>query len=449
MNYRMSCAFVALSLIAIASAGRADGWRCDGSGRYEGATPVLTWSKETNIVWSKALENWSNASPLPVGNRLFILSERAVLNCLDLLSGTNLWSRTNDYSQVMAPDAYAEFQRGEALRNRVAEAAKRLQSDPLNMSLYGPMTQLCSEVLSDPRSSNAFALVRENNLPPTHGDTGYSTPTPVSDGKTVFVLTALGTAARYDLDGNRLWLRMVRKPSRGWGQSASPLLADGKLLIHIDDMLCALSTETGATLWTFKGASNHGTPAVLKIGSESFIHTTGGDLVRVADGTCAASKLAATPYSSPIVDGDSLYAVDENGGVAYRFSVSPSNTVSAVKKWDAKPNRARYYASPVVAGGLLFAVNAGGILSAIDIENGSIVYEQKLDLGGTVYPSLCLAGGKLFASSDTGVTLVIEPGREYRQLARNNLGEGFRSTPCFVGNRLLIRGMKKVYCLGQ
>jgi outer membrane protein assembly factor BamB len=432
-----------------AMTGFADGWRFDGSGRFASATPVLEWGRETNIVWSKTLDTWSNGSPLPVGTRVFVTAERAVLLCLDAATGATLWSRTNDYSQVLPPGVHAELQRAEALQGKISEAARRLQADPLNISLHNQMAQLCAEVLADARSTNAAALVRQYALPPTHGDTGFSTPTPVSDGKTVFVLTALGTVARYDLDGNRLWLRLVRKPTRGWGQSASPVVADGKLLVHIDDLLYALSPATGETLWTFKGASNHGTPVTVTVGTEMFLLTTGGDLVRLSNGAGAATKLAGVSFNGPVADGDCVYTVDEGGCVAFQLVAGPTNTITAVKKWDAKPNRNRYYASPVLAGGLLYVLNAGGVLSAIDSRDGTIVYERKLELGGTAYPSLCLAGGKLFASSDTGTTVVIEPGREYRQLARNSLGEGFRSTPCFDSGRILIRGMKKVYCIGK
>ncbi|MFZ4395404.1 MAG: PQQ-binding-like beta-propeller repeat protein [Kiritimatiellia bacterium] len=440
---------VAFALSIGAGVGLADGWRHDGSGRYAGAEPVLQWSKTNNIVWSQAAGDWSNASPLPVGNRLLIQSERAMLHCLDAATGSNLWSRTNDYSQVMTTEALAELRRAEALQSRVMDATRRMQADPANLLLYSQMSDLCREVLADPRNTNAFASIKQFSLPPTHGDTGFSTPTPFSDGKSVFMLTALGTAARYDLEGKRVWIRMLRKPSRGWGQSASPVLADGKLLAQIDDMLYALSPETGETVWTFKGGASFGSPVVIKVGDATFVHTTGGDLVRLSDGTCAASKLAGTPYSSPIADGDCIYAVDENGGVAFRLSPGPSNTVTAAKLWEAKPNRNRYYASPVLDNGLLYAINAGGVLSALDVKDGAIVYEKKLELSGTFYPSLCLAGGKLFASSDNGTTVIFEPGREFREVARNNLGEGFRSTPCFVGNRILIRGMRKVYCIGN
>jgi len=433
----------------------ADGWRGDGSGRYPNATPVLNWSKDTNVVWATALAEWSNASPLPVGKRVFVLSERSVLQCLDLDTGTNLWSRTNDYAQVMSAEELADLRRGEALQGRAVDAARKLQAEPGNLRLYDQMAAICRDVAADAGASNAFAIVRQFSPPPTHNDTGFTTPTPVSDGKTVYILTALGTAARYDLEGNRAWIRLVRKPTRGWGQSGSPLLADGKLLVHIDDMLYALSGETGETVWTFEGGSSHGTPVLVKVGDQSYIHTTGGDLVRVSDGVCVVAKVGGTAYNAAIIDGDVLYASDEGGTVAVTLSPGPSNTVTAVKKWTAMPKKARHYASPVLADGLLYVINAETFLSAIDSKVGTVVFEKKLELGdkkaevGTAYPSLCFAGGKLFASGDGGITVVIEPGREYKEIARNSLGEKFRSTPIFLGDRILIRAMKKLYCIGN
>jgi len=438
------CAAIILTCGAVTA--QATGWRGDGSGCYPKAAPVLNWSKDTNIVWAAPLADWSNASPLPVGKRVFVLSEKAILQCLDLDTGTNLWSRTNDYSQVMSAEDFADLRRGEALQGRVVDTARRLQAEPGNMGLYGQMAEICREVMADARNSNAFAVVRQYTLPPTHGLTGYTTPSPVSDGKAVYILTALGTAARYDLEGNRAWIRLVRKPTRGWGQSGSPLLADGKLLVHIDDMLYALSLETGGTLWTFKGGSSHGTSAIVKVGEQIHIHTTGGDLVRVSDGVCAATKVGGTGFNAAIIDGDTLYAAD-GAAVAVTLSPGPSNTVATVKKWSATLKGGRYFASPVLADGLLYAINESGVLCAIDIKDGAAVYDKKLDFG-TAYPSLCFAGGRLFASGDSGITVVIEPGREYKEIARNNLGEGFRSTPCFVGDRILIRAQKKLYCIG-
>ena len=61
----------------------------------------------------------------------------------------------------------------------------------------------------------------------TNDVNGYSSPTPATDGRNVYVLFGTGVAACYDLEGNRKWARVVEKPTHGYGHSASPLLIGG------------------------------------------------------------------------------------------------------------------------------------------------------------------------------------------------------------------------------
>ena len=97
---------------------------------------------------------------------------------------------------------------------------------------------------------------------------------------------------------------------------------------------------------------------------------------------------------------------------------------------------------------MIYAVTQHGDWSVIDAANGQIVAEHKLDLGGTFYPSVTLAGGLLFVSSDNGKTVVLQSGREYKEVGRNSL-EPFRSGPVFVGQRAYVRGLDHLWCLGK
>jgi hypothetical protein len=54
----------------------------------------------------------------------------------------------------------------------------------------------------------------------------------------------------------------------------------------------------------------------------------------------------------------------------------------------------------------------------------------------------------LYISSDTGNTVVLQPGREYKELARNKL-EPFRSSLVFEGKRVYVRTAKNLYCIGE
>jgi hypothetical protein len=102
----------------------------------------------------------------------------------------------------------------------------------------------------------------------------------------------------------------------------------------------------------------------------------------------------------------------------------------------------------VIHDGLLYAANDLGILTVAEAATGKIVYEQRLDHGGSTYPSISLAGDRVYISSDKGTTVVIATGREYRELARNQL-DVFRSSLVFEGKRMYVRTQKHLYCIGE
>ena len=132
--------------------------------------------------------------------------------------------------------------------------------------------------------------------------------------------------------------------------------------------------------------------------------------------------------------------------------------------------------SPLLYNGLAYLVNGDGILTVMDAAKGEIVYQKVLDLapmpvgfascaietGCSSSPTL---GGKyIYLWDNQGTALVIEPGRVYKQIARNRIEqfwyanrndkkslpqqENTASNPVFEGNRLYFRGEVNLYCIG-
>jgi outer membrane protein assembly factor BamB len=153
------------------------------------------------------------------------------------------------------------------------------------------------------------------------------------------------------------------------------------------------------------------------------------------------------PWTSPVEHDGVIYIVDQHGAFAYRLPDRMEDTLRLSLLWQSAPPKDRYYATPVVHGGIIYAVTQRGVLSAIDAADGKSVYQQRLSLGGTYYPSIAMAGGRVYVSSDTGKTVIFEPGRQYRELAANSL-EPFRSTPVFRDRNIYVRGLKHLYCIG-
>ena len=61
-----------------------------------------------------------------------------------------------------------------------------------------------------------------------------SSPSPVTDGTTVWVMTGTGFLKAFDFKGTELWMRDIQKDygrfGLNWGYANSPLLLDGDLL---------------------------------------------------------------------------------------------------------------------------------------------------------------------------------------------------------------------------
>jgi outer membrane protein assembly factor BamB len=448
-------------LICVAAIGHAAdthvvGWRTDWTGKYPGADPPTRWSLTENVVWKTPMPGWSNATPVIVGERLFVCSERTVLLCVDLRTGAVLWQRTNDYLGALPPEEAAEARRlldqvdmvglnkqRRSARSRLTRVQNELKKTPENGALLEEKADLERRI---EQLNVELKPVESLIMPDPHGVNGYSSPTPVSDGEYVYALFGNGVVACYSLDGERRWARPVDKPRIGYGQSASPLLIGDRLIVHINELF-ALDPASGATLWRSEAESCWGTSVAAQVGGDDAVITPNGEVFRVADGRRIARHKCKLRFSQPIVHDGIVYYI-QRGGRAYRLPGAAAE--ESEELWRTEPDKSRRYASPVLHEGIIYTVGELGVFAAIDAATGEVVYERKLDLAekAQTFPSIALAGSYVFVSSSDGTTFVFAAGREFEQVGRNTL-EPFRSSPVFRGGRIYIRGLKNLYCIGR
>ena len=125
------------------------------------------------------------------------------------------------------------------------------------------------------------------------------------------------------------------------------------------------------------------------------------------------------------------------------------------------PNQGGAYqvASPLAFDGLVYCVNENALLRVFDPSGkGSIVYEQQLNLKGEhgwvgapgLSASPAVGGKNLYIMDNHGAVLVVQPGRTFKQLAKNDnaAGDALVTTPVFSGKQLLLRGQGYIYCVG-
>ncbi len=443
-----------LLLAGAAGASSSTGWRTDGTGLYPEADPPAAWSADGPFAWKTGLPSWSNATPVPAGDRVFVTSEPHSLLCVSARDGSILWTRALGYEDVLPPEEAAKIPAARETRRTVEAAAKplekelrnarnRLKQAPDDEALKERVAGLqrrLGEVRAPMKGLEAYSL------PGAHTVTGYASPTPAWDGRRVGVVFGNGVAACFDGEGRRLWARILERPPRGWGHSASPVWAGDRLIVHIR-RLTALDGATGETRWATDSAPRWGSPVVVDVGGEPVVVTPSGDFVRARDGLKLAANVSSLEYASPLADGDTVYFI-EHGGKAVRLPGAAREPFAPEVLWSTTPPKERYYASAVRVGGLLYAVQQKGVLSAIDAADGSVVYSRKLPLRGTVYASLSYAGGLLLASGEQGNTIVFRPGRVFEQVAEHRL-EPFRGSLVFTGRRLYLRGRRGLYAIGE
>jgi outer membrane protein assembly factor BamB len=451
----MSCAriltLVSLAFLTLAAlADGATGWRGDGTGRFPGATVPTAWGKDTNVVWKAAVPTWSNAAPIALGTNLFLTAEPNLLVCLNAADGAVRWQKPFTYFDTLTPEKAEKVRAASKLFERYTGLTNQLKREPGKLELYTQLAELCTQLAADKDNAELLRLADSFKTPETHGDNGYASATPTTDGKLVFVVNGTGLVAAFDAEGTRKWTVFPAKPQQGWGHSASPLVVAGKLLVQIENAVYALDPATGATLWRADVSNQSwGTAAATKIGGVDVAIYPCGDILRVADGKRLARRIAGLNYNGPVVANGIVYFIDgERGSVAYKLPTEAADELKLEKAWDAKIAGNRYYASPLVHDGLIYAMNQAQHLNVLDAADGKVLYEQDLKLGGTGYPSPVLAGNVVIVSSDSGNAVVLQPGREYKELGRNSL-EFFRGNPLCIGTRMYLHARGALYCIGK
>ncbi len=374
------------------------GWRTDHTGRYPDAAPPTTWSTKDNVAWVTPLDAWSNATPVVIGDRVITCAEQFTLVCVSAADGNELWRVENTLADAIPKG------------DRPARAG-------------------------------------------THGNNGYSSATPVSDGEHVWALFGNGVVACYDMTGKRQWIKFLQLPANGWGHSSSPALVDGKLVVQIVDVI-GMDAATGDEVWRYEmgGAHSFGTPIATRVGDLAVIITPTGDFLRASDGHVYARRLAKLEYNTPIVHDGVVYFITGDSR-AFTLAANDDRTLAIEPKWRCGLPRDRYYSSPLYHNGLIYATHRGEKLTVIDAEKGEVVYSQEVKLsevGGSnrVYSSPTFAGNHVYLTGLEGTTVVIRPGREFVKAARNSLPRT-RASPVFVGNSAYIRAGKKLFCIRE
>ncbi len=454
--------------LSVAMAGTPFGWRGDGSNAYPEADPPALFAPDTTVAWSTPLPAWGNASPVLIGDLVCVTAEPTTVLCIDRATGKVRWTSTNDYVDTVPAGEQA------AVRTKLAEAERLAVSLKEHQRAYSQLqrearragtVELSAKLAEASATLDATKRTLDETsawrTPPNKEVIGYSSPTPVTDGTSLFVLTGNGVVSRFEADGSRTWSRWLGAHTvkmRGYdtGSTASPQLVDGVLVVPYLELM-GLDPATGATRWTAGEYTDYGTPGVAEVGSSTVLLTPNGRMLRARDGQVLQEGLGDIWYVGPVVAGRDVYYIggkstghnsgsDGVSASAWRLT-HEGGSVRAQRRWSSRlPVKATFYAAPVVHDGLLYAVTNRSTLLAVDTADGAVVYRQDLEdqVEGEAFPSPVIAGRRLYVGATNGYFAVVAPGRTFFQFGLASSGQ-MRATPVPSGNTLYVRTYEVLY----
>jgi outer membrane protein assembly factor BamB len=310
-----------------------------------------------------------------------------------------------------------------------------------------------------------------------------SSPSPVTDGQRVWVLTGVGILKAFDLKGAELWSRSIQEDygtfGLNWGYASSPLLKNDALYVQVlhgmktDDPSYVLKIDkmTGKTLWHVERPTDalsespdaYTTPLWVDVDGGSELVITGGDVVTGHDPASGRELWRADVLNpqnnrnyrivaSPTLAGGLIIAPSRNNPmVAIRpggkGDVSTSHVVWEFAQGPDVP-------TPVSDGNLLYVVRDTGVVFALDVKTGAPVYGPERLPNGTYSASPILADGKIYVTTEEeGLTTVFRAGPKFEILSSNSLASDCSpyclSTVAISDGQLFIRTSSYLWAIGE
>jgi outer membrane protein assembly factor BamB len=375
----------------------------------------VKWTTEENVVWKVEMPEWSGSTPIIWRNYVF-------LNVAD------------------------------------------------NGSLYlWALDKTKGDVLWKKLLSGGDAKMRKQNM---------SSPSPVTDGRSVYVMTGTGILKGFDFTGKELWSRDIQKEygafGLNWGYASSPLLFEDSLYVQVlhgmktDDpsYVMRIDKKTGKNVWKVdrptaairESPDSYTTPGLLRFGKSTEIVITGGDCVTGHDIATGKELWRANglnpdnnPFyrivASPIIYDDIIYAPTrvkpllalKAGG---RGDITTSHVLWTTPNGPDVP-------TPVTDGKYFYVVNDRGIMWCLDARTGAEIYGQQRLKPGTYSGSPVLADGKIYVTNEDGLTAVVQAGPKFEVLAENPLNDYVLSSPAISDGRIFIRTQHHLYAIGK
>ncbi len=369
-----------------------------------------------NIRWRVDLARPANGSPVVVAGRVFLTmpededGKRRSLYCFDRQNGKELWRRSVDFDKKM----------------------------------------------------------------PTHVTNPYCGSTPAADAERVVVWHGSAGLWCYDLDGELIWKRELGEFRHRWGYGTSPLLFDGRVLLHSgpgkQPFVALFDAKDGTTIWQqVEPLDDYGEdgmeprlmgswamPVRIGTGAKATVlqvHPKRVVAYRYDDGALlwstdgVSNKRGDLAYSTPVIAGDIAFL---QGGYE-----GPSLGLRIGELEDGETSRRAWYHEDVASSVGSGVCIDGKIyqpfmrdLVCYDAVSGALLWRERPGKG-QLWGSIVVAEGRMYLMNQLGVTFVFRPNdKAFDMVAENDLGEKTNSTPAISDGELFLRTHTGLWCVG-
>ncbi len=361
-------------------------------GRAEGSSGLpIHLDVATNADWKVRVPGIGHASPIVVGNRVYLLS-------------TDPKEQTQF---VVAYDRDTGKQRWQTELNRGGFAKK-----------------------NHPKNSEGNSTL-------------------ASDGERLFAAVwhdATVWGASLSLEGELLWKKEVGRYDpqlHPYGYAPSPVLYNDSVIYSYEyegpSALVALHRQSGEEKWRINRpqSTSYSTPMIVSWKGRDYLVHSGAEKVcayRPENGTLI--------WETPGVTQATSGTIVAHDGMIFASGGYPGSETIGIDLETGKvvwKNRQRSYEqSMIVAKGALYNFTDSGVLYCWDCKTGKENWKQRMS--APISASAVLVGDRIYWSNETGKLWVIEANSErYVELAENQVGDEALASPAVAGGQIFLR----------
>jgi outer membrane protein assembly factor BamB len=315
--------------------------------------------------------------------------------------------------------------------------------------------------------------------PGKHRNASGSNPSPVTDGKSIFVTFKSGNLAALNLEGAVRWqANLVGRfgpVNLFWDFGTSPVLTEKNVILarmhNGASWLAAFDKDTGEMRWktdrTYEtpreGDHGYTTPIVIHHEGREALLTWGAQQLTIHDAmdgkllwSCGEFNPAAVALwpavASPVLaDGMAVVCfgrADRGNPRLHGIKLDGSGDVTATNRVWLREDVGAFVPTPVEYKGLVYVLSDRGQIDCIEPRTGKTSWTASLPRSSAnFYASPVIADGVMYAAREDGAVFVARVEKGFELLSENKFDDRLIASIVPVEKRLLIRGQSFLYCI--